>query len=161
MSRLMFFKTRVYACIILMLSSLTTQALLADEVVWACSRAEPEPEIFDRLRPFRVENLSAKDKGGIVIAISDLYDAYAGQTIRMGNYVLSVCTLTASNPLQKNAMETLGYSVQDFEEALNKPNNKLVLVPSINRMQKCIVENHPAVGFFENVVEKERIGPCF
>jgi hypothetical protein len=133
----------------------------AHEIVWSCSRAEPEPEAFDRLRPYRVENLSTKDTGGIVIALSDLYGAYGGQKIQMGPHVLAVCTLPAHDPLQIEAMDMLGYSPQDVEQALRSPESKLVLVPSIQRMQKCMVENHPAIGFFQTTVENERIGPCF
>jgi hypothetical protein len=58
-------------------------------------------------------------------------------------------------------MELIGYSPQDVEAAAKLASSKLVLVPTIHRMQKCIVENHPAIGFFENVVENARVGPCF
>jgi hypothetical protein len=139
----------------------TVPMVKANEIVWSCSRAEPEPEAFDRLRPYRLDNLSTKDTGGIVIALSDLYGAYGGQKIQMGPYVLAVCTLPANDPLQIEALDMLGYSPQDLEQALQRPESKLVLVPSIQRMQKCMVENHPAIGFFENTVENERIGPCF
>ena len=133
----------------------------ADTVVWSCSRSEPQPEVFEKLRAYRLEDLSVKDNDGIIITLSDLYNAYGGQTINMGPSALTVCTLPSSDPMQAVAMDLLGYSPQDVEAAAQLATSKLVLVPSIHRMQKCIVENHPAIGFFENVVENARVGPCF
>ncbi len=140
---------------------LTSWPVLAVDVVWSCSRSEPEPEKFDRLRPYRIENLTAKDLGGISITLSDLYAAYGGNTVQMGSQVLAVCTLPNSDPLQIEAMDVLGYTLKDLEAARNSSRSKMVLIDSVHRMQKCIVENHPAVGFMNNVVENERVGPCF
>lgn len=131
------------------------------EVVWSCSRSEPEPEKFERITAFRIDNLNNRNNYSINITLSDLYDAYGGQTIHMGPHVLKVCTLPLTDPLQIEAMEMLGYSHQDVEQAVKNPGSKLVVVPSINQMQKCIVENHPAIGFFKVVMESERVGPCF
>lgn len=133
----------------------------AQTVVWSCSRSEAEPEAFEGVRAFRIDNLTAKDDLGIHITLSDLYNGYGGETIHMGPHVLKVCTLPVDDPLQQLAMETLGYSAQDLLDAKNKQGSKLVTVPSIHQMQKCIVENHPAIGFFKEVVEHERISPCF
>jgi hypothetical protein len=133
----------------------------AESVVWSCSRSEPQLEVFEKLRAYRLEDLSAKDDDGIIITLSDLYSAYGGQTISMGRLPLTVCTLPSNDPIQALAMDLLGYSPQDVEEAAQLATSKLVLVPTIHRMQKCIVENHPAIGFFENVVENARVGPCF
>jgi hypothetical protein len=146
---------------VVLIASLAAQAGWADSVVWSCSRSEPQPEVFEKLRAYRIEDLSAKDDDGIVITLSDLYNAYGGQTISMGRSNLTVCTLPGSDPIQTVAMELLGYSPQDVEAAAQLASSKLVLVPTIHRMQKCIVENHPAIGFFENVVENARVGPCF
>jgi hypothetical protein len=152
------FKTRKVLVTALLLASMP---VWSSDVVWSCSRAEPEPEKFDRLRPYRIENLTARDLGGIAITLTDLYAAYGGQSIQMGSMLLTVCTLPANDPIQVAAMELLGYSPQDLEDAARLPTSRLVLAPTIHRMQKCIVENHPAVGFFEDVVESERVGPCF
>jgi hypothetical protein len=133
----------------------------AESVVWSCSRSEPQPEVFDKLRAYRIEDLSVKDDDGIIITLSDLYNAYGGQTINMGRAALTVCTLPSNDPIQGAAMELLGYSPKDVEAAAQLATSKLVVVPTIHRMQKCIVENHPAIGFFENVVENARVGPCF
>ena len=133
----------------------------AESVVWSCSRSEPQLEVFEKLRAYRLEDLSAKDDDGIIITLSDLYSAYGGQTISMGRLPLTVCTLPSNDPIQALAMDLLGYSPQDVEEAAQLATSKLVLVSTIHRMQKCIVENHPAIGFFENVVENARVGPCF
>ena len=133
----------------------------AESVVWSCSRSEPQLEVFEKLRAYRLEDLSAKDDDGIIITLSDLYSAYGGQTISMGRSTLTACTLPSNDPIQALAMDLLGYSPQDVEAAAQLATSKLVLVPSIHRMQKCIVENHPAIGFFENVVENARVGPCF
>jgi len=131
------------------------------DVVWSCSRSEPEPEPFEAVRAFRIDNLTAKDDYSIAITLSDLYEAYGGSTIHMGPHKLAVCTLPAQDPLQAQAMDLLGYTPQDLQQAMQRPTSKLVVVPSIHQMQKCIVENHPAIGFFKDVVENERVGPCF
>jgi hypothetical protein len=146
---------------ILLIALMAGQARGADSVVWSCSRSEPQPEVFEKLRAYRLEDLSAKDDDGIVITLSDLYSAYGGQTISMGRSNLTVCALPFHDPIQSAAMELLGYSPQEVEAAAQLATSKLVLVPTIHRMQKCIVENHPAIGFFENVVENARVGPCF
>ena len=146
---------------VVLIASLAAQAGWADSVVWSCSRSEPQPEVFEKLRAYRIEDLSAKDDDGIVITLSDLYNAYGGQTINMGRAALTVCTLPSNDPIQGAAMELLGYSPKDVEAVAQLATSKLVLVPTIHRMQKCIVENHPAIGFFENVVENARVGPCF
>ncbi|MEY3509676.1 MAG: hypothetical protein RI914_275 [Pseudomonadota bacterium] len=146
---------------VVLIASLAAQASWADSVVWSCSRSEPQPEVFEKLRAYRIEDLSAKDDDGIVITLSDLYNAYGGQTINMGRAALTVCTLPSNDPIQGAAMELLGYSPKDVEAVAQLATSKLVLVPTIHRMQKCIVENHPAIGFFENVVENARVGPCF
>jgi hypothetical protein len=146
---------------VLLIALMAGQASWADSVVWSCSRSEPQQEVFEKLRAYRIEDLSAKDEDGIVITLSDLYSAYGGQTISMGRSNLTVCTLPVNDPIQSAAMDLLGYSPQDVEAAAQLATSKLVLVPTIHRMQKCIVENHPAIGFFENVVENARIGPCF
>lgn len=140
---------------------LVSQHAQANEVVWSCSRSEPEPEVFEGVKAFRLDNLSAKDDYSIAITLSDLYEAYGGQTIHMGKHVLKVCSLPPQDPLQRKAMDMLGYTPQDLSEAVKRPTSKLVIVPSIHKMQKCIVENHPAIGFFKVVVESERVGPCF
>jgi hypothetical protein len=146
---------------VLLIALMAGQASWADSVVWSCSRSEPQPEVFEKLRAYRIEDLSAKDDDGIVITLSDLYNAYGGQTINMGRAALTVCTLPSNDPIQGAAMELLGYSPKDVEAVAQLATSKLVLVPTIHRMQKCIVENHPAIGFFENVVENARVGPCF
>jgi hypothetical protein len=58
-------------------------------------------------------------------------------------------------------MELLGYTAKDLIQASKRPKSSLILIPSINEMHKCLSENHPAIGFFNNVVENERIAPCF
>jgi hypothetical protein len=146
---------------VLLIALMAGQASWADSVVWSCSRSEPQPEVFEKLRAYRIEDLSGKDDDGIVITLSDLYNAYGGQTINMGRAALTVCTLPSNDPIQGAAMELLGYSPKDVEAVAQLATSKLVLVPTIHRMQKCIVENHPAIGFFENVVENARVGPCF
>jgi hypothetical protein len=146
---------------VLLIALMAGQASWAESVVWSCSRSEAQPEVFEKLRAYRLEDLSAKDDEGIVITLSDLYSAYGGQTIRMGRSNLTVCTLPSNDPIQTVAMDLLGYHPKDVEAAAQLATAKLVLVPTIHRMQKCIVENHPAIGFFEDVVENERVGPCF
>lgn len=131
------------------------------DVVWSCSRSEPEPEPFEAVRAFRIDNLTAKDDYSIAITLSDLYEAYAGSTVQMGPHQLAVCTLPAQDPLQVAAMDLLGFTPQDLQEAMQRPTSKLVVVPSVHQMQKCIAENHPAIGFFTDVVENEQVGPCF
>lgn len=139
----------------------STHMAVASSVVWSCSRSESEPEAFEAVRAFRIDNLSVKDDYGIAITLADLYGAYAGETIHMGPHVLSVCSLPAQDPLQIEALDMLGFSPQDLAEAKQRRSSKLVTVPSIHHMQKCLVENHPAIGFFSDVVENERVGPCF
>jgi hypothetical protein len=146
---------------VLWMALMAANASATESVVWSCSRSEPKPEVFEKLRAYRLEDLSTKDDDGIVITLSDLYSAYGGQTINMGRSNLTVCALPFHDPIQSAAMELLGYSPQEVEATAQLATSKLVVVPTIHRMQKCIVENHPAIGFFENVVENARVGPCF
>lgn len=133
----------------------------AKDVIWTCSRAESDQTVFDAARAYRIENLSQKDDYGIAITLMDLYGAYAGQPIQMGKKELNVCSLPVSDPLQKNALDMLGYQPEELRKALDKPGSRLVTVPTIHEMVKCITENHPAVGFFAEVVENESMSPCF
>lgn len=137
------------------------QTSLADSIVWSCSRSEPKQAVFDGIKAFRIENLTAKDTDTISITLLDLYGAYGGEVIQMGKTQLSVCSLPPKDPLQLNAMALLGYSAEDLIKVSKTPASSLVFIPSIHQMQKCLNENHPAVGFFQNVVENERVGPCF
>jgi hypothetical protein len=133
----------------------------ADDVVWTCSRAESEQPVFKAVKAYRIDNLSIKDDNGIAITLSDLYGAYAGEPIQMGQHVLKVCSLPAVDPLQKKALDVLGYRPEDLRKALQSPRSGLVSIPSIHEMLKCIAENHPAIGFFPDVVENESMTPCF
>lgn len=133
----------------------------ANSIVWSCSRSEPKQTVFEGIRAFRIENLTAKDNDTISITLLDLYGAYAGQVIQMGKLNLSVCSLPPKDPLQKFAMELLGHNPDDLLKASKLPASPLIFIPSIHDMQKCLNENHPAIGFFQNVVENERVGPCF
>lgn len=133
----------------------------ANSIVWSCSRSEPKQTVFEGIRAFRIENLTAKDNDTISITLLDLYGAYAGQVIQMGRLNLSVCSLPPKDPLQKFAMELLGHNPDDLIKASKLPASPLIFIPSIHDMQKCLNENHPAIGFFQNVVENERVGPCF
>lgn len=133
----------------------------ANSIVWSCSRSEPKQTVFEGIRAFRIENLTAKDNDTISITLLDLYGAYAGQVIQMGKLNLSVCSLPPKDPLQKFAMELLGHNPDDLIKASKLPASPLIFIPSIHDMQKCLNENHPAIGFFQNVVENERVGPCF
>ena len=138
-----------------------TPATKANSIVWSCSRSEPQQTKFDGIRAYKVESLSAKDDDTITITLMDLYGAYGGETIQMGNRKLSVCTLPAHDPLQANALKLLGYTAEDLGKASKISPSPLIFIHSIHEMQKCLTENHPAIGFFENVVENERVSPCF
>lgn len=146
---------------LLALSTPIASTLAAETTVWTCSRAEPEQTVFEGIKPFRIENLSVKDDSTIAITLLDLYAAYGGELIQMGKQKLSACALPAHDPLQISAVSQLGYSPEDLIKASKRSLSPLVFIPSISEMQKCLNENHPAVGFLQNVVENERIGPCF
>ena len=147
---------------VVLIASLAAQASWADSVVWSCSRSEPQPEVFEKLRAYRIEDLSAKDDDGIVITLSDLYNAYGGVKPSTWAVRRSRCApCPRTTPFKALPWNCLGYSPKDVEAVAQLATSKLVLVPTIHRMQKCIVENHPAIGFFENVVENARVGPCF
>lgn len=137
------------------------QASWADTIVWSCSRSEPKQAAFDGIKAFRLDNLTAKDTDTISITLLDLYGAYGGEVIQMGKNHLSVCSLPAKEPLQIKAIELLGYTPEDFARASKVPKGPFIFIPSIHQMQKCLHENHPAIGFFQNVVENERVAPCF
>jgi hypothetical protein len=140
---------------------LTLQNVWANSVVWSCSRSEPKQTVFDGIKVFRIENLTAKDNDTISITLLDLYSAYSGQVIQIGKLNLSVCSLPPKDPIQASAMELLGQTSDDLLKASKKPGSPFIFIPSIHEMQKCLNENHPAIGFFQNVVENERVGPCF
>lgn len=137
------------------------QTSWANSIVWSCSRSEPKQAVFDGIKAFRIENLTTKDTDTISITLLDLYGAYGGEIIQMGKSQLSVCSLPPKDPLQTDAMTLLGYTSEDLIKASKTPATPLIFIPSIHQMQKCLNENHPAVGFFQHVVENERIGPCF
>ena len=140
---------------------LSTQQLWANSIVWSCSRSEPKQTKFEGIRAFQIEKLSVKDDDTISITVMDLYAAYGGEPIQMGRSKLAVCSLPATDPLQLTALEMLGYSSEDLLRAAKRPQTPLIVIPSIHDMHKCLYENHPAIGFFKNVVENERIAPCF
>lgn len=140
---------------------LSTQEIWANSIVWACSRSEPKQTIFEGIRAFQIEKLSIRDDDTISITVMDLYAAYGGEIIQMGKSKLAVCSLPATDPLQQTAMQLLGYTSEDVLRASKHPKTSLIVIPSIHDMHKCLYENHPAIGFFQNVVENERIAPCF
>lgn len=133
----------------------------AQTIIWSCSRAEPEQKVFEGIKAFRIENLSSKEDSTISITLMDLYAAYGGQSIQMGRAHLSVCVLPPQDALQAQALALLGYSTQDLSQAAQQKASGFVFIPSIHDMQKCLNEHHPAIGFFQNVVENERVAPCF
>jgi hypothetical protein len=159
MKRLTFPKSSLLIRWILMFGFLTNT--WANSVVWSCSRSEPKQTIFEGIRVFRIEKLSVKDDSTISITLMDLYAAYAGEIIQVGKSTLAVCSLPPSDPVQISAMAMLGYSAEDLIQASKRPKSPLILIPSIHQMHKCLNENHPAVGFFQNTVETEHVGPCF
>lgn len=146
---------------LLLLSLVAVQTSWAESIVWSCSRSEPKQAVFDGIKAFRIENLTAKDSDTISITLMDLYGAYGGELIQMGKDRLSVCSLPPKDPLQINAMALLGYTPNDVINASKQPTSALIFIPSIHQMQKCLNENHPAIGFFQTVVENERVSPCF
>lgn len=156
-------KTLPKRCLVVWLSLvlLTVQNVWANTVVWTCSRSEPKQTVFEGIRAFRLEKLSAKDDDTISITLMDLYAAYGGEVIQMGKSTLAVCSLPPNDPFQISAMELLGFTSKDLIQAAKRPKSPLIVVPSIHEMHKCLNENHPAIGFFQNVVENERIAPCF
>lgn len=156
-------KTFPKRCLVVWLSLvlLTVQNVWANTVVWTCSRSEPKQTMFEGIRAFRLEKLSAKDDDTISITLMDLYAAYGGEVIQMGKSTLAVCSLPPNDPFQISAMELLGFTSKDLIQAAKRPKSPLIVVPSIHEMHKCLNENHPAIGFFQNVVENERIAPCF
>lgn len=139
----------------------SAQATPTDAIVWSCSRSEPKQATFEGIKTFRIENLTTKDSDTISITLMDLYGAYGGEVIRMGKKQLSVCSLPPKDPLQITAMAILGYSPEDFLRTSQSAKGTLVFIPSIYQMQKCLHENHPAIGFLKNVVENESVAPCF
>ena len=147
--------------VLLSVALLTLQNVWANSVVWSCSRSEPKQTVFDGIKVFRIENLTTKDNDTISITLLDLYSAYSGQVIQIGNLNLSVCSLPPKDPMQASAMELLGQNPDDLLKASKQPASPFIFIPSIHEMQKCLNENHPAIGFFQNVVENERVGPCF
>jgi hypothetical protein len=146
---------------LLALNTPIVASLAAETTVWTCSRTEPKQTVFEGIKPFGIENLSLRDDSTIAITLLDLYAAYGGEPIQMGKQKLSACSLPARDPLQMSAISQLGYSPIDLIKASKQSSSPLVFIPSISEMQKCLNENHPAVGFFQNVVENERVGPCF
>ncbi len=147
--------------VLLSMVLLTLQNAWADSVVWSCSRSEPKQTVFEGIRAFRLEKISVKDHDTISITLMDLYAAYGGEIIQLGKSSLAVCSLPPNDPFQLAAMELLGYTAKDLIQASKRPKSSLILIPSINEMHKCLSENHPAIGFFKNMVENERIAPCF
>ena len=144
-----------------LLLALIAHSSRADAIVWSCSRSEPKQATFEGIKAFRIENLTTKDTDTISITLLDLYGAYGGEVIQMGKNHLSVCSLPPKDPLQITAMELLGYTPEEFLKVSQPSKGALIFIPSIHQMQKCIHENHPAIGFLKNVVENERVAPCF
>ena len=159
MKHLIFSKRHLFFLSIVLIQVMTHA--WANSVVWSCSRSEPKQTIFEGIRAFHIEKLTVKDEDTISITLMDLYAAYGGEVIQMGKTKLSVCRLPAHDPLQVNALELLGYNSDDLLKASKRSTSSLIETPSMHEMHKCLSENHPAIGFFQNVVENERIAPCF
>lgn len=171
----------------------TTQMAQAD-VVWQCSRSkvapaettsraqkvDPMQDITARVQGaslFSVAqaggNLSSFDLSAtdvIMLELSDIYTAYSGGKIPMGQTYLSTCFIGGRSRLHAEAMESLGIKPQSLSaRALRKgegvapeaEQGGVYEVQSEEQMQRCIEEHHPALGYLSEATDTAATSPCF
>jgi hypothetical protein len=151
----------------LLILSITAQA----QSVWHCSR---EPALgrgaSEQLQAatnkddfFQISSMST-NIDTIGITLRDLMDVYAGMPVRIGGQALTACFNNDNSPVNKEALTTLGLNTNAMSAMSRKSSivrSQLVWVSNDDDMMRCIVRNHPAVGYFNDVQESGEFGPCF
>jgi hypothetical protein len=73
-------------------------------------------------------------------------------------------TQNSAHPPSTKALTTLGLNTNAMSAMSRKSSivrSQLVWVSNDDDMMRCIVRNHPAVGYFNDVQESGEFGPCF
>lgn len=145
-------------------TSLTVQA----EPIWHCSRSQDSEQEKSKISQptSTIDSLSfdESEKRTIEIQIIDLLNVYSGGTVYMGDRPLLACFYERGNPLTALAMSTLDIDPASLASLANSDaivKSKVIPVRNETQMEICIAKNHPAIGFLPEVVESDRIGPCF
>jgi len=152
--------------LIMLLSSISIAA--HSEAIWHCSRSIETEKTQDASS----ENGSSLDSTSfdeserrtIEIQIIDLFQVYSGGIVSMGDKPLSACFLDRGNSLTTNAMGMLDIDSSSLASLANTDSivkSKVIPVRNEAQMQECIAKNHPAIGYFSQVIESDQIGPCF
>jgi hypothetical protein len=151
----------------LLILSITAQA----QSVWHCSRepalgrgaSEQLQAATNKDDLFQISSMST-NVDTIGITLRDLMDVYAGMPVRIGGQALTACFNNDNTPANEEALTTLGLNTNAMSAMSRKSSivrSQLVWVSNDADMMRCIVRNHPAVGYFNDVQKTGEFGPCF
>lgn len=142
----------------------------AADPIWTCSKtvtqktSDAPDGLIQTLTPRAPESLDLSDTTTIAILPVDLFLVYSGETVLLGTKPLSACHLDRNHPLTEQAMSTLDLT-SSSQSALTSSDSivhsKIYPVRTIAQMKACIAKHHPAIGYLNEVVETDQIGPCF
>ena len=132
---------------------------LAQQPVWHCSRTNIK--VADASESFTLAGLGL-DREYIQISIRDLYNAYHGMAVHLGEQRLSAC-IGGDAQSTKAAMESLGIPTNSllFLAQRTLLSAKIYSVRDEKDMESCIAKHHPAIGYLKQATVTEAIGPCF
>lgn len=158
---------RIPFVILIMLVGMMFIPAYADPI-WHCSRSPEEPLVNETSNEKKSKtdgiNFDESEQRTISIQIIDLFNAYSGGTVFLGTEPLSACFLDRGHSLTSLAMSTLDIDPSSLTALSNSDSIvKSRVIPTRNnsQMESCIARNHPAIGYLAEVVETDKIGPCF
>lgn len=142
--------------------------------IWHCSRSLEEglanelrndtESSTEKVKSTRDITFDESEQRTISIQIIDLFNAYSGGTVFMGTEPLSACFLDRGHSLTTLAMSTLDIDPSSLTALSNSDSivrSRVIPTRNNSQMESCIAKNHPAIGYLAEIVETDKIGPCF
>jgi hypothetical protein len=129
----------------------------ASDPIWHCSR-----QALDQDEPVTTTMVSQSSK--IEIAPLDLFEIYSGGTVLLGSKPLAACYVDRNSALTTQAMSMLDINPSSLDSLRMNDSivqSKIYSVRNAEQMKACITQNHPALGYLNETVEDDSIGPCF
>lgn len=138
---------------------------LAHDAVWHCSKhtqaAFAEVPASDLEQSF---GLSSSKTDTLDLSLNDLFDAYNGQSVVLGQAPLTACFMYGHGPLNQAAAKHIGMnwaSLQYLARPHHSNATQIHMVHSEKEMLQCIAKHYPAVGYLSQTVVTSTVGPCF
>jgi hypothetical protein len=141
------------------------------QIVWHCSKqgamsVMPSVETtatIEREDVFQIASMGS-NPDVIGITLSDLIDVYSGLPVRIGGRPLKACFLNDNGPSSRDMLESLGLNANSMSALARKSaivRSQLEWVSNEDDMMRCMIKNHPAVGYFTEPHETDEVAPCF